>query len=138
MITEHEYRELREKIEKHSRWVDTIRDKNGWASYTVENIPEDVPNPTNEERTLVEIYEFMRDKPERYFVYVDEQKQEVTTWTGFTIGKCTLGPVYKVPAFGGFPSKRQSIRFKAINGCEYYGTYYTSSGNYARVKRVKS
>src|SRR5678816_4459418 len=92
MITETEYNEIRSRLDKHNAWIDSIRSKRkcrkcrgeycskcdgtgiilGWASYKPEDKPEDVPEVSNAERSAVELYEFMRDKPRRYFAYVRE------------------------------------------------------------------
>jgi len=61
----------------------------------------------------------------------------ITTWLGTHIAThVELGPVYKIPAFGGWPSSRQSVRCR-INGVQYHGTYYKSSGNYCRLQKSK-
>lgn len=88
----------------------------------------------NELRSAIEVYEFVNNPPNKYFIYVSEVKQVVTTWTGQILGDITfMGNPYR-DNFGG---KRQSIRFKAINGLFYHGTYFKSSGDYARVKMYK-
>jgi hypothetical protein len=108
--------------------------RNGWTV-----IPADAKPPvnvTNEDRSAIEVYEFCRDKPDRYFLYVkhlEGRNAVATTWTGEHLGSATLGPVYR-DNFGG---KRQSITIRAINGETYHGTYYKSAGDYARVKRAK-
>jgi len=94
--------------------------------------------PTNEERSAVEVFEFCRDKPEKYFLYVTiteagGQGGIATTWTGEKLGDCRLGHIYG-DNFGG---KRQSITVRAINGETYHGTYFKSAGDYARVKKAK-
>jgi hypothetical protein len=88
----------------------------------------------NELRSAIEVYEFVNNPPDKYFLYVSEVRQVVTTWTGQILGDITyMGNPYR-DSFGG---KRQSIRFKGINGLQYYGTYYKSAGDYARVKMYK-
>ena len=88
-----------------------------------------------------EVAEFKSNPPERYFAYVKEADgicpAHITTWMGDLLGTARLGTPYKVWGFGGNSSTRQSIRVKAINGREYYGTYYRSSGDYCRLRVVK-
>jgi hypothetical protein len=62
---------------------------------------------------------------------------KVTTWPGTIIGPCAhMGPAYKTPGFGGWPSKRRALSV-VIFGILYHGTYYESSGNYCRLTRAK-
>lgn len=85
----------------------------------------------NDLRSAIEVYEFINDPPKNYFVYINAKELTVTTWTGQRLGTLTfLGPKYR-DNFGG---QRQSVSLKAINGFRYSGTYYTSSGDYARIK----
>jgi hypothetical protein len=87
---------------------------------------------TNEERSAIEVFEFMRDKPERYFLYINEARGIATTWTGAKLGVVWLGRRYR-DNFGG---ERVSISIRAINGESYSGTFYKSSGDYARVRTL--
>lgn len=101
--------------------------------------------------TAEEITRFLEDKPERVFLYIKQDtapslggdfrwskgEGKATTWTGAHLGSVTFGREYKCPAFGGFFSVRVPVRITAINGCTYAGTYYKSSGDYARVRKVK-
>jgi hypothetical protein len=102
---------------------------------------------TNEERSAIEVQEFCANPPDRYFAYVKLMpipegfhydsglgyRHKVTTWTGDILGNAILGPSYR-DNFGGI---RHSISVKAINGKEYYGTYYLSSGDYCRLRMRK-
>jgi hypothetical protein len=99
-------------------------------------MPEEVAHlnpPTNVERSELEIFEFCRDKPDRYFLYIEEGNSTATTFMGDCLGTVQFGMKYR-DNFGG---KRQPVRIEAINGETYSGTYYKSSGNYARVRKVK-
>lgn len=91
-----------------------------------------VENMTNEERSALEVSEFKANLPDKYFLYIDENEKTATTWTGEKLGNVVFGREW-CDNFGG---KRQSIRIHAINGHEYAGTYFKSSGNYARVRRA--
>lgn len=90
-------------------------------------------SPTNEERSAVEVYEFVTNPPDKYFLYINCTKRIATTWTGDKLGDVSFGSEYR-DNFGG---KRVPITVYAINGKRYHGTYYKSSGDYARIKLAK-
>lgn len=110
--------------------------RSGWTCYKPEQVAHLNP-PSNEELSAVEVFDFVHDKPAKYFVYVNPEKGVVTTWTGDVLGQCTLGRPYVCPAFNG-ASTRQSIHVLGINGVRYSGTFYRSSGDFARIKAVKN
>jgi len=129
-------KELRERYARHAAFVNTKRiGRSGWVSYREEEVPADAKF-SNEEMTTLEVYDFLNSPPDRYYLYVHSERGVATNFTGTVLGRIQLGPVYEVPAFGR-PSVRQSIHIWAINGREYFGTYYRSSGDYARVKVKK-
>jgi len=124
-----EYIQTKNKIDRFHLW---LGDR---TSCLTEEVPADI-RVTNEERSAVEIAEFCRDKPDRYFCYIDEEKGTATTFTGDVIGLVRFGDEFQCPAFGGW-STRQHIRINASNGCKYYGTYFKSCGDYARIRKFK-
>jgi len=135
-ISAEQYQVLRAKLEAFEGW------RAGRTSYHPSEIPAHIPEVTNEQRSQMEVYEFVNNPPQRYFLYVRRPNPlsdviQVTTWMGDVLGTGILGRRYKTPAFGGYPSTRYPIRFAAINGKKYFGTYYDSSGSYARVKMCK-
>lgn len=149
MITQKRYLELKRRIQLFDAWVDTIRNpRNGAASYYPSQVPKDLIKVTNKQRSAVQAYEFVHNPPDKYVVYVkryeispgiaDARRVTATTWTGQTLGHGRLGPMYKCPSFGGVSSIRYPIRFKGINGRVYSGVYYSSTGDFARVKAVKT
>lgn len=87
----------------------------------------------NNLRGQIELYEFKNDAPNKYFVYINEDKRIATTWTGESLGKVYFGSPYR----SNFGDKRIRIELFAINGKKYFGTYYKSSGDYARIKLSK-
>lgn len=133
MITEAEAHEIQGRLDKLTRWVDTIRGKNGWASWRPEDKPRNVPDVTNDERSALEVFVFCTERPDRYTLYVNEAAREATTWMGDRLGEISFGRAYR-DNFGG---TRVPIRVQAINGRTYSGTYYKSSGDYAHVRAVK-
>lgn len=87
----------------------------------------------NDLRSMIEVWEFINNPPNKYFLYINEKESTAITWTGSVLGKVTFGKKYKCS----FGDTRQSIRISAINGLDYYGTYFKSSGTYARIKATK-
>lgn len=107
--------------------------KNSFTSEMLLQLPQ--PNPTNAERSAIEVYEFIENPPKKYLVYVDVEKKVVTTWVGDVLGRVTwMGSRYK----SSFGDKRVNFGFRGINGYDYYGTHYCSSGDYARVRQKSS
>jgi hypothetical protein len=88
------------------------------------------PDASNEERQSLEVYDFVTNPPERYFVYIDEKTREATAWPGAVLGTVTFGREYR----GNLRDTRVPIRVKAINGKMYHGTYFKSAGDYARLR----
>jgi len=87
----------------------------------------------NNSFSRTEVARFVDEPPTTYRAYVNERDLTLTTWMGDVLGQIQLGHSYNVPTRGYFPSTRQSIRVKAINGRWYTGTYYCSSGTYAHI-----
>lgn len=114
-------------------------------------------DPTNEEKSAVEVYEFVQNPPDRYFAYVKGVKFEwrpnpsqcgarnipaltdwrggiVTTWTGDKLGDVVaVGDLHR----GNMGDVRIPLRVKGINGVTYSGIFYASTGDYCRLRRVK-
>jgi hypothetical protein len=133
MITAQQATDIRTRNDALMAWVDSIRGKNGWASYRPEDKPADVPDVTNEERSSLEVFDFVSNPPDKYFLYINEDNRTATTWTGDVLGRVSLGCEYR-DNFGG---RRVPVTIHAINGRVYHGTYYKSSGNYARIRASK-
>jgi hypothetical protein len=106
------------------------------TSYTPAEVAHLNP-PTNDELSALELFEFMRDKPARYFLYIKETAPDqlwlATTWTGERLGHVVHGREYR-DNLGGV---RVPVTVRAGNGCTYHGTYFKSAGNYARVRKAK-
>ena len=88
-----------------------------------------------------EIYAWLYQPPVKVVAYVkvtaDRQGYgacELTTWTGETLGRGQLGRRYHTG--GCARSTRRSIRIVGTNGKHYHGTYYESSGDYARLTQT--
>lgn len=87
----------------------------------------------NDLRGKIEVYEFMQDKPNKYFLYIKESAEQATTWNGEFLGNVHFGKEYR----SNMGDKRQPIDVFGINGIKYHGTYYKSAGDYARIKAYK-
>lgn len=132
MTTEQEYRLLKDKYDTyHKAYKEYMREhKTNWMPVGAV----DLPSPTNEETSAIEVYEFATNPPDKYFLYVDLPKQVVTTWTGELLGKImSTGKTHR----SNLGDVRVPIRIKAINGKEYHGTFYKSAGDYARIEMYK-
>ncbi len=128
MLTQEQADDIRARETQLKAWCDDR------TSYRPEEIPADINPPTNAERSALEVFEFTRDKPERYFLYITEETKIATTWTGEKLGTVVFGSQWR-DSFGG---TRVPVLIYAINGEHYHGTYYKSAGNYARVKKCKA
>jgi hypothetical protein len=124
MITEQQAKDIRAREEALRAFLGKRR------SYRTEEV-EHLNPPTNDERSALEVFEFHRDKPMKYFLYINEEKKLATTWTGEELGKVSFGRPWR-DNFGG---ERQHVWIHAITGDAYHGVYYRSAGNYARVRR---
>ena len=89
---------------------------------------------TNDLRSAIEVHEFINFPPDKYFLYINEEQKTATTWTGEKLGVVFFGREF-YDSFGG---KRVPIDVDGINGIKYYGTYYKSTGSYARIKKKKN
>lgn len=133
--SEIEYISAKEKLTAYDKSV-----RNWLTEHKTNGIPIEIASKmpyasevNNEIRSMIEVWEFIKNPPNKYFLYIDEKEGTATTWTGSVLGKVTFGTEYKCT----FGDTRQPIWIKAINGRNYYGTYFKSSGNYARIRASK-
>ncbi|MCP4900013.1 MAG: hypothetical protein GY906_23845 [bacterium] len=112
MIDRKEAEKIRRRINTHEEWL----------------------HVTNEEKSACEQFEFAHSKPERYFLYVNQQNKLATTWMGDKLGAVTFGRLWR-DNFGG---TRIPITVLGINGVRYHGTCYTSAGEYVRITAYKN
>ena len=132
MLTQQDYTTLKTKNEVYQAARFTLC---GTRNCVTVNEQKQLPEPcSNDELSAMEVYEFITDPPVKYFLYVDVKQSIVTTWTGDKLGDCWLGRKYR----SNMGDTRQSIDIHAINGKHYAGTFFTSAGDYARVKVCKS
>jgi hypothetical protein len=115
MITREQYDEISARNARFEAW------RNGRTSYHPSEIPADVPTVTNDERSAMELYEFVTNPPEKYFLYVAlnpngytgyGSSHQATTWTGERLGDVQFGRTWR-DNFGG---TRVSISVYAVNG----------------------
>ncbi len=96
----------------------------------------------NAETSRKEVAAWIADPPESYFVYVREERASdggriapaVTTWTGDVLGKITGWGATWTDNMG---SERRTIYVRGTNGVDYWGTYFKSAGDYARIRAFK-
>lgn len=130
-ISKEEYEKLLALAQQYRAWLGTR------TSYKTEDLPENLRPFDNNARAKMELYEFVHNPPERYFLYVSAKNGthygasgEATIWTGVKLGDVQFGSTWQ-DNFGG---TRVSVSVYAVNGYTYHGTYFKSSGDYARVK----
>lgn len=119
----------RAQYDRHNAWLKST----GKNSYKPEEVPQGCEYPGTEATSALEVYEFCRDRPESYFLYINESKSLAITWAGDELGIVTFGRSYR----GNMGDVRVPVTIHAINGKRYHGTYFNSAGNYARVKMCK-
>ena len=132
MITPQQYTEIRARILSFGRWVDSKRNpKTGWCSYPAAEGKARPDYVSNDERGLVEEYEWLTDPPDRYFAYPASNDMTITNWTGIVLGAVTYRGDHWRSNFGDW---RRSIRMRGTNGRDYAGIIY---GTYARLRATK-
>lgn len=89
---------------------------------------------TSRDISRLEVYKFKKEKPLKYFFYVNEDKREVTTWTGEKLGSITAMYGKHNSNFG---DVRIFLDIKGVNGIKYHAVYYKSAGDYARATAFK-
>ena len=116
MLTQEEYAILRAKYDTyHAAREAQYPKQNAFTPEMLATLP---PVTTNDETSAIEVFEFMRDKPDRYVAYVSSDAKSVTTWTGDHLGTLRMsGSMYR----SNMGDKRTPITVKAINGRTYYG-----------------
>lgn len=141
VLTDAEYTALKARYDAFEAW------RNGRTSYQTSEIPAGL-DVSNDERSKLEVYEFVKNPPVKYFAYVrrvNTQGQidakslrvQITTWTGEILGTGILGRGYESPSFGRSNTRYPVLKFKAINGRSYFGTFFASAGDYCRLKLAK-
>lgn len=139
VIAKEKYESLKRQLEIFERW------RNGRTMFRCDEVPLGT-EVSNEDRSAMEVYEFIHSPPEKYFLYCSFKREKgqlkdteathygasgtATTWTGEKLGDVQCGRTWR----GNMGDTRVSVSVYAINGCVYHGTYFKSAGNYARVK----
>lgn len=103
----------------------------------------------NRETSRKEVEEWLANPPSSYIAYVKERENlggmgvnrvspylrgDLITWMGDKLGAIYGGLPYK----DNMGATRVSIDVVGTNGVLYYGTYYKSSGDYARIRAYKN
>lgn len=135
VISENEYNELKNKYDiYHKALMQFLKEnKKNWIDQEESKLlPEDL---THDQISSLEVYEFVNDIPDKYFIYVNEKERIVTTWTGEKLGRITfLGSKYQ----SNLGDMRKTLHFTGINNKKYYGIFYCGNGDYARVRLYKN
>lgn len=133
--SEAEYKEARRKYdayEQASKAYRTEHKTNGIPVEICKTFPY-ADEVNNELRSKIETYEFINEKPQKYFLYINEKEKIATTWTGDFLGNVHFGREFR----NNMGDKRVNIDVYAANGVRYYGTFYKSTGDYARITKKK-
>lgn len=121
------------------RWVDTQRNKSGWASYRPEDVPKSVCKVTNAQRGALEQYRFQNHKVgDRYGGYLAQTatgRTLITTWMGGLLVKIDKATTHATNAFGG-RGKRTTFSGQGIDGRRWCGTS-PGVGMFARMRVCK-
>jgi hypothetical protein len=134
LLTPEEYQTLRQQIDHYdSEARRRFSTRGGWVSIPADQQDTLPPDPGNEARGRVELYEFCTERPTSYFAYVNTLTNQLTTWVGNVLGSVSMGREYR-DNFGGV---RVPITVNGVNGLTYHGTYFKSAGDYARIKAHK-
>lgn len=147
MLTDQEYTTLKEKYDTYHQKAKELGcvKKSGWM--VIDAAEQKILEPwhvTNEEISAMEVYQFCKDIPDKYFCYVSYapknytplylMNMKITTWTGEILGKGQFTSRLFTSNFG---DKRITFSVKGINGQWYCGTFYYSAGDYGRMRLAK-
>lgn len=130
-----DYKEARKKLDSYQDAVNAWMKANKTNGIPTE-VTKDFPYASevnNDLRSKIEKYEFLSQEPIKYFIYVSEKNKTATTWTGQKLGDVTFGRAFK----SNMGDMRVPISVKALNGLNYYGTFFKSAGDYAVIKKSK-
>jgi hypothetical protein len=140
VITDQQAKEIGARLKRYDRATKKFIKPNGWRvipKEAVEKLTKRGIYVDNDERSRLEVYDFVKVKPVKYIAYVyeiDGRPASITTWTGEIIGRVTsVFPAYR-SCFG---DKRVNFRARMICGRTFSGTYYKSAGDYCRLKVFK-
>ncbi len=139
LISEEQAEDIRRREKLARSWLQKNRSgRGGWVSYDPKDpkLPPSVHRqPTNDERSELEMFEFTRNRPDRYFAYYDQTMSKVTTFTGQKLGDITWkGQIYKTG--WGQGARKQRVRVRAITGDTYAGPCELDAGTYCRLRKV--
>lgn len=132
MLTPAQYRGAIRRLNRYEKWASQYNQPNGWRV-----IPADAKQPVhfdNADRSAIEVYEWHRDKPQSYLLYINEGEGTAATWAGEELGAVFMG----TPNRDNYGGVWVPIDVIGTNGIKYHGTYYRSAGDYARIKAYKN
>lgn len=139
MLSPSQYQEAKKAVEGADAYFakHCTTGRGGWRSLDTKAHPDH--KDANKERGEVEAYDFKHKDTGAdgsYFAYYNGNAAQhlITTWMGDTLARVTWRGM---PYRAGFGGTRINFRALGIDGKTYAGTYFTSSGNYVRMKRIK-
>lgn len=92
------------------------------------------PAPTNEERGLAQMYDWLVNVPDQALLYYDKDKTRVSGWMGDVYGEIVWrGEIQR--KFGG--GRAQAFRVRGTNGAMYHGIANLTGGDYVRLRKMK-
>ena len=144
LISAEDAQGIRERLDRFEQW------RGDRTSYHPDEVPEDVPTVSNDERSALEVFNTLTDPPAQLFAYVQrinnaqspsagetERGCILKTWTGDTLGRIIdAGRPWR----SNFGDERQAITVRLADeaGTLYHGTFYSSAGDYARLGKAKA
>ena len=137
--TETEYATAKAALAVYADFSKPYVQRNGWTV-----IPADAPRPTfdgtpldtdrvNAFSTTVELFEFDRDRPEKFSAYLSDGV-DVTTWTGEIVGYVSDRGAWHRNNFG---ARWRSIHVQSAWGAVYSGREYDSR-QLVNLKRMRA
>lgn len=85
------YDKLAARLAAHDAWAEQFKQRSGWIVIPADANPPRAAKISNAGRAMIEVYEFRRDVPDRYFLYINERTRRATTWTGAPLGVVIFG-----------------------------------------------
>lgn len=97
------------------------------------------PYPSNEEIGDLQIYEFLREPPDRLFAYHEIDRPPIGTRAIRTYNGGLLGTIMELGRITRpYETRLQHVRVRAINGFMYHGTCNLDTGTYCKLRRGKA
>ncbi len=127
-LTTIEAEAIRAKVAKFNAWIGERR------SWRTEEVPADVDQPTNDERSALEVWDWRNSPPAHFYVcYLSSDGKTLTTWTGDELARVTRETSSRT---GWQRSSMTHIRAVAPDGSQWHGKG-AGRGMCLKIHRVK-